>query len=56
MGTSPIWYNLSDETKIEPRGECPMIIVKQMSLFDIQQLLDMQSSRRFDTIFATIDV
>lgn len=33
-----------------------MTIVKQMSLFDIQQLLDMQSSRRFDTIFATIDV
>lgn len=33
-----------------------MTIVKQMSLFDIQQLLDMQSSRHFDTIFATIDV
>lgn len=33
-----------------------MTIVKQISLFDIQQLLEMQSSRRFDTIFATIDV
>lgn len=33
-----------------------MTIVKQMSLFDIQQLLNMQSSRRFDAIFATIDI
>ncbi|MFE3575404.1 transposase [Lysinibacillus sp. NPDC059133] len=33
-----------------------MTIVKQMSLFDIQELLEMESSRRFDTIFATFDV
>jgi len=31
-------------------------IVKQISLFDIQQLLEMQSSRRFDTIFDMINV
>ncbi|MFB7159974.1 transposase [Lysinibacillus sp. NPDC056232] len=33
-----------------------MTIVKQMSLFDIQELLEMESSRRFDAIFATFDV
>lgn len=33
-----------------------MTIVKQMSLFDIQELLKMESSRRFDAIFATFDV
>lgn len=33
-----------------------MTIVKQMSLFDIQELLEMESSRRFDEIFATFDV
>jgi len=33
-----------------------MTIVKQMSLFDIQELLKMESSRRFDEIFATFDV
>lgn len=33
-----------------------MTIVKQISLFDIQQLLEMESSNRFDAIFATFDV
>ena len=33
-----------------------MTIVKQMSLFDIHELLKMESSRRFDTILATFDV
>jgi len=33
-----------------------MTSVKQMSLFDIQELLEMESSRRFDAIFATFDV
>ncbi|TQR28717.1 transposase [Lysinibacillus sphaericus] len=33
-----------------------MTIVKQMSLFDIQELMEMESSRRFDAIFATFDV
>ncbi|MEB2278880.1 hypothetical protein LAV73_02535 [Lysinibacillus xylanilyticus] len=33
-----------------------MTIVKQMSLFDIQELMEMESSRRFDRIFATFDV
>ena len=33
-----------------------MTIVKQISLFDIQELLDMESSHRFDAIFATFDV
>ena len=33
-----------------------MPIIKQMSLFDIQELLEMESSRRFDAIFATFDV
>ena len=33
-----------------------MTIVKQMSLFDIQELMEMECSRRFDTIFATFDV
>ncbi|MEY9970629.1 transposase [Lysinibacillus sp. RC46] len=33
-----------------------MTIVKQMSLFGIQELLEMESSRRFDAIFATFDV
>ncbi len=35
------------------RSVCLMTIVKQMSLFDIQQLFEMESSRRFDAIFAT---
>ncbi len=33
-----------------------MTIVKQMSLFDLQELLEMESSRRFDASFATFDV
>ena len=33
-----------------------MTIVKQISLFDIHQLFEMESSHRFDTIFATFDV
>ena len=33
-----------------------MTIVKQMSLFDIRELLKMESSRRFDAILATFDV
>ena len=33
-----------------------MTIVKQISLFDIQELLDLESSRRFDAIFSTFDV
>lgn len=33
-----------------------MTIVKQISLFDIQELLDLESSSRFDAIFATFDV
>lgn len=33
-----------------------MTIVKQISLFDIQELLDLERSRRFDAIFATFDV
>ena len=33
-----------------------MTIVKQMSLFDIHELLKMESSRRFDAILATFDV
>ena len=33
-----------------------MTIVKQMSLFDIQELMDLESSRRFDAIFSTFDI
>lgn len=33
-----------------------MTIVKQISLFGIQELYEMESSRRFDAIFATFDV
>lgn len=33
-----------------------MTIVKQMSLFDIQELMDLESSHRFDAIFATFDI
>ena len=33
-----------------------MTIVKQISLFDIHQLLEMESSHRFDAIFSTIDI
>lgn len=33
-----------------------MTIVKQISLFDIQELLNLESSRRFDAIFSTFDV
>lgn len=33
-----------------------MTIVKQISLFDIQELLGLESSRRFDAIFSTFDV
>jgi len=33
-----------------------MTIVKQISLFDIQELLSLESSRRFDAIFSTFDV
>ncbi|UPW83803.1 hypothetical protein [Lysinibacillus sp. Ag94] len=33
-----------------------MTSVKQMSLFDIQELMEMESFRRFDTIFTTFDV
>lgn len=33
-----------------------MTIVKQISLFDIQELFEMESSHRFDAIFATFDV
>ncbi len=33
-----------------------MTIIKQISLFDIQQLFEMESSHRFDSIFATFDV
>ena len=33
-----------------------MTIVKQISLFDIQELFEMESSHRFDTIFSTSDV
>ena len=31
-----------------------MTIVKQISLFDIHQLLEMESSHRFDAIFTMI--
>lgn len=33
-----------------------MTIIRQISLFDIQQLFEMESSHRFDAIFATFDV
>lgn len=33
-----------------------MSVVKQISLFDIQELFGMESSHRFDAIFATFDV
>ncbi len=33
-----------------------MTIVKQISLFGIQELYEMESSHRFDAIFATFDV
>ena len=33
-----------------------MTIVKQISFFDIQELLNLESSRRFDAIFSTFDV
>ena len=33
-----------------------MTIVKQISLFDIHELMKMESSRRFDAILATFDV
>ncbi|MGA4516275.1 hypothetical protein ACPA0F_03250 [Solibacillus silvestris] len=33
-----------------------MTIVKQISLFDIEELFEMESSHRFDGIFATFDV
>lgn len=33
-----------------------MTIVKQISLFDIQELFEMESSHRFDAIFSTFDV
>lgn len=33
-----------------------MTIVKQMRLFDIHELMEMESSRRFDTIFATFEL
>ena len=33
-----------------------MTIIKQISLFDIHQLFEMESSHRFDAIFSTFDV
>lgn len=33
-----------------------MTIVKQISLFDIHQLLEMESSHRYDAIFSVIDI
>lgn len=33
-----------------------MTIIKQISLFDIQQLFEMESSHRFEAIFSTFDV
>ena len=33
-----------------------MTIVKQMSLFDIHELMEMESSHRFDAILATFDL
>ncbi|WP_342558074.1 hypothetical protein [Metasolibacillus sp. FSL K6-0083] len=33
-----------------------MTIIKQISLFDIQELFDMEGSHRFDAIFSTFDV
>ncbi|QGG49609.1 hypothetical protein [Lysinibacillus pakistanensis] len=33
-----------------------MTIVKQMSLFDIQELLKIESSHRFEAIFSTFHV
>lgn len=33
-----------------------MTIIKQISLFDIQELLEMESSHRFDAIFSTFDI
>lgn len=33
-----------------------MTIVKQMRLFDIQELMDMESSRRFDAILSTFNL
>lgn len=47
-GTSTIWYNLGGKNLNYLRGEYLMTFVKQMSLFDIHELLKMESSRRFD--------
>ena len=33
-----------------------MTIVKQISLFDIHQLLEMESSHRYDAILSAIDI
>ena len=33
-----------------------MTIVKQMRLFDIHELMEMESSRRFDVILSIIDL
>ena len=33
-----------------------MTIVKQISLFDIHPLLEMESSHRYDAIFSVIDI
>lgn len=56
MGTSPKFVIMVVTKLTNERGECPMTIVKQISLFDIHQLLEMESSHRFDAIFHALDI
>jgi transposase len=37
-------------------GRLPMTIIRQGSLFDLQELYDLEPTQRFEAIFSTIDI
>lgn len=47
---------VSTQTNYTTGGRLPMPIIRQGSLFGIQDLYDLEPTQRFDAIFSTIDM
>lgn len=47
---------VSNDTNSKTGGRLPMTIIRQGSLFDLQDLYDLEPTHRFEEIFSTIDI
>ena len=47
---------VSNHTNSETGGRLPMPIIRQESLFNLQDLYDLEPTQRFEAIFPAIDI